>query len=66
MKLVLRLIVKIAVTPIVLINVLLMLLVGYGFVFYDWLWEVDEFERMITRETIADLYLTLKNWFTTI
>lgn len=66
MKKTLRLLVKIVITPAVLFTILLLLAVGYAYIFYDWLWETDAVEAELTTRTVADLHVTIKNWFTTI
>jgi hypothetical protein len=64
MKLALRLFVKIITAPVVLSAYTLILLIGYGYVVYDWLYDSDNIDKEITRETLSDLHSAIKRWFT--
>jgi hypothetical protein len=64
MKLALRLFVKIITAPVVLSAYALILLIGYGYVVYDWLYDSDNLDKEITAETLSDLHSAIKRWFT--
>lgn len=67
MKPLLRLIFKILATPIAVPGILVMILIGYGNIFVNWLWESqDELDCRITRELKDEFTQMLKRWFTTI
>ena len=66
MKKLLRLIIKIIGTPIVVPWMLIMIGMGYCAIFVDWLYDKDEYDKMITKDTHKYFTSILKNWFTTI
>lgn len=66
MKKLLRLIVKIPTTPFYLVFFVCMYITGTVVQFWQWLYEVDNWDRKITSELLADLRKGCKRWFTTI
>lgn len=66
MKKLLRLILKILVTPLVLPFMIMMILIGFGAMFVDWLYEKDDFDKRSTKSTHKDFVDMFKNWFTTV
>lgn len=65
-KILLRVLFKLIGTPFALSYYGLMLTVGYGNVFTDWLYDTDDFEKRITKITLNDFKNEFKKWFTTI
>lgn len=65
-KLLLRLLLKIVGTPFALLYLTPMILVGYGNVFTDWLYDKDDYEKRITKLVLNDFKTDFKKWFTTI
>ena len=66
MKKFLRLLVKIIGTPIFIPCILTMIILGYFFIFFDWLYDHDEWEKRINRETNSYFLKMFKKWFTQI
>lgn len=65
-KLLLRVLFKLIGTPFALFYFGLMLTIGYGNVFTDWLYDTDDFEKRITKITLNGFKNEFKKWFTTI
>lgn len=66
MKKLLRLIIKILVTPIAVPVLLFLVITGYISIFIDWLYDKSEWDKSITKDIHNDFLKLFKNWFTTI
>lgn len=64
MKKLIRFTVKLIATPVFLLWISGMLLVGYVHMFIDWAWEESDFEKGITRDVHEDFVGIFKRWFT--
>ena len=64
LKLLLRLILKIPVTPILVLWVAFMLAVFYIVQFFQWIYDVSEWDKEITRDIKQAQFDLVKRWFT--
>ncbi len=65
-KKVLRGLIKIPATPFVTAFLLFALLVMYVVMFFDWLYDADEWDKFFTKSMKQDLLNYLKKWYTTV
>ncbi len=66
MKKFIRLLIKIPVTPAVVIFCLLGYVLFSILAFFQWVYEVSEFNVDVTNECRDEMISSLKNWFTTV
>jgi hypothetical protein len=65
-KKLIRLFLKVPATPLYVLFQLLMISVGYGFKFFEWVYETNGWDEQFTQEQIQSSKQNLKKWFTTI
>jgi hypothetical protein len=66
MKKLIRLIIKLPITPIVVLFCSLGYILFSVLAFIQWVYESSEFNKEVTAECQNDMIKILKNWFTTI
>lgn len=66
MKKIIRGLIKIPLTPIVVLFCIFMLVGYYIILFVEWLYDSSDSDKQITKECIYVEFKVLKDWFTTI
>ena len=66
MKKIVRGLLKVPFTPFVVAWGLLVLVVFYVVMFFQYIYEVRKFEKEVTQAILDDQYNMLKRWFTTV
>lgn len=66
MKKLLRLVIKIIVTPIAVPVLLFLVATGWVMIFINWLYDKSEWDKSITQDTHSEFTTMFKNWFTTV
>lgn len=66
MKKAIRLIIKLPTTPFIVAFCLLGIVVFKAVQLFEWIYEVSEYDKLITKYCINDCTRFLKQWFTTV
>ena len=66
MKKVIRGLLKIPLTPFVVVGLLFLITVTYAVSLYDWLYETDEYNRTLIKNIREEYFYNLKDWLTTV
>jgi len=66
MKKFIRLLIKIPVTPVVVVFCIFGYILFSILAFFQWVYEASKFNKEVTAECQDDMIRILKNWFTTI
>jgi len=66
MKKLIRGLLKIPLTPFVLIGLLVSIIFTYFVSAYDWLYETDEYNRILIKNIREEYFYKLRKWFTTV
>lgn len=66
MKKFIRVLIKIPVTPIIVLFCVFILAMGYITIFVEWLFDSSDWNKEITKKVNDFIYGYLKHWFTTI
>ena len=66
MKKFIRGLIKIPLTPFVVVSCVLLIVAYYIMLFVEWLYESSEWNKQITKDCIKDVFKALKDWFTTV
>jgi hypothetical protein len=64
-KSIIRVILKIPLTPVVVFTIVALILTSYIFQFADWLYDADCLDKQATTKVRRDFVLALRKWFTT-
>ena len=65
-KKVLRGLIKIPATPFVTVFLLFALLMVYAAMFFEWLYDADDWDKFFTKGMKQDVLNNLKKWYTTV
>ena len=65
-KKILRVLIKLPATPFVTAFLLFGLLVMYVIMFFNWLYDADDWDKSLTKSMKQDLLNNLKKWYTTV
>lgn len=64
-KSIIRVILKIPLTPVVVFTLTTLILTSYVFQFAEWLYDADCLDKQATTKVRRDFVLAVKKWFTT-